>query len=216
MRGGNRPALATWALAAVLLLGSSAPAAAQQTRAPAMGGADLLAALRSGGLILYFRHADTDFKQKDVRPVNLADCTQQRNLTDKGREHSRNIGAAIRALAIPVGPVLASPLCRTVETAELAFGPAERSMAVRDGGPTPPGSPDRYAALRAMLSTPPAPGRNPVIVGHAYPIYTLIGGQYLEEGEAAVVQPRGADFEVIARVGLKEWRELAQLPPKRE
>ncbi|HEU5196099.1 MAG TPA: histidine phosphatase family protein [Methylomirabilota bacterium] len=214
MRGARRLALSGWAL--VLLAAASAPAAGQQTRSPAMGGADLLTALRAGGFILYFRHADTDFKQTDVRPVNLADCTQQRNLTDKGREHARNIGAAIRELTIPIGPVLASPMCRTVETAELAFGPAERSMAVREGGPTPPGSPDRYAALRAMLSTPPPAGGNMVIVGHAYPIYTLIGGQYLEEGEAAVVRPQGSAFEVVARVGLKEWRELAQLPLKRE
>ena len=62
----------------------------------------------------------------------------------------------------------------------------------------PPGSPDRYAALRAMLATPPPAGSNMVIVGHAYPIYT----------------PQGAAFEVVARVGLKQWRELAQLPPE--
>ena len=210
---GRLPALA---LIAALLFAASTPAAGQQTRAPALSGAELLTALRGGGFILYFRHADTDFKQKDVRPMNLADCTQQRNLTDKGREHARNIGAAIRALSIPLGPVLASPLCRTVETAELAFGPAERSMTVIDAGPTPPGSPDRYAALRTMLSTPRPAGGNTVIVGHAYPIYTLIGGQYLDEGEAAVLQPHGADFEVVARVGLKEWRELAILPRKSE
>jgi phosphohistidine phosphatase SixA len=210
------PVLARWALIPALLVAASAPAAGQQTRSPAMGGADLLAALRAGGFIIYFRHADTNFKQTDVRPVNLADCAQQRNLTDRGREHARNIGAAIRALAIPIGAVVASPMCRTVETAELAFGPAERSLAVRDAGPTPPGSPDRYAALRVILSTPPPSSRNTVIVGHAYPIYTLIGGQYLEEGEAAVLQPHGADFEVVARVGLKEWRELAQLPGKNE
>lgn len=212
MRRAILSALARWTLVSVLLVAAGAPAVGQQTRSPAMGEADLLAALRGGGFTLYFRHADTDFKQQDVRPVDLADCTRQRNLTDKGREHSRNIGSAIRALAIPIGPVLASPLCRTVETAELAFGAAERSMAVRDGGPTPPGSPGRYAALRALLSTPPPPGANAVIVGHAYPIYTLIGGQYLEEGQAAVVRPQGTGFEVVARVGLKEWRELAQLP----
>ena len=210
MRGGRLLALGPWVLIAVLVVVASGPAAGQQTRSPTLSGADLLAALRAGGFIIYFRHADTNFKQTDVRPVNLADCTQQRNLTDKGREHARNIGAAIRALSIPIGPVLASPLCRTVETAELAFGAAERSMTVIDAGPTPPGSPDRYAALRAMLSTPRPAGGNTVIVGHAYPMYTLIGGQYLEEGEAAVVQPRGTDFEVVARVGLTQWRELAQ------
>lgn len=97
----------------------------------------------------------------------------------------------------------------------LAFGVAEKSMAVREGGPLPPGSPGRYEALRVLLSTPVAPGTNLVLVGHAYPYYSLVGGQYLEEGEADVARPRGADFEVVARVGLKQWRELAAAPPSR-
>jgi phosphohistidine phosphatase SixA len=90
--------------------------------------------------------------------LNVDDCATQRNLTDRGRDHARAIGAAIRALGVPIGSVPASPLCRTMETAILAFGSAERSPAAREGGPEPPGSPGRYAALRALLSTKPAPG----------------------------------------------------------
>jgi hypothetical protein len=33
------------------------------------------------------------------------------------------------------------------------------------------------------------------------------GGQYLDAGEAAVVRPLAAGFEVVAHLGLKEWRE---------
>jgi len=206
-----------WLLVGVLALTFAAPAAAlaQKSAHPALGGADLLAALHAGGLVLYFRHADTDWKQNDTRGMRLEDCAAQRNLSDRGRENARAVGAAIRALAIPIGSVLASPLCRTVETAMLAFGVAEKSMAVREGGPLPPGSPGRYEALRVLLSTPVAPGTNLVLVGHAYPYYSLVGGQYLEEGEADVARPRGADFEVVARVGLKQWRELAVAPPSR-
>lgn len=204
----------TWSLAGALALALIAPAAAaaQTPAAVPLRGAELLAALRGGGFVLYFRHADTDWKQNDTRGMNLEDCAAQRNLSDRGRENARAIGAAIRALAIPIGSVLASPLCRTVETAMLAFGVAEKSMAVREGGPLPPGSPGRYEALRVLLSTPVAPGTNSILVGHAYPYYSLVGGQYLEEGEADVVRPRGADFEVVARVGLKQWRELGAAP----
>ena len=182
---------------------------AQQAAASPVRGADLVVALRGGGYILYFRHADTDHRQSDQRPVNVEDCTTQRNLTDRGRDHARAIGEAIRALRIPIGGVVASPLCRTVETAVLAFGAAEKSPALHEGGPLPPGSPGRFPALRALLSTPVTPGANTVLVGHAYPYYSLVGGQYLGEGEAEVVRPRGADFEIVARVGLKEWRDLA-------
>ena len=206
MRGGVLAGVSTLAL---IFAASGAPLA--QTKAdPPLGGADLLAALRGGGYIIYFRHADTDWSQKDTPGMNFEDCTVQRNLADKGREHSRQIGAAIRALEIPIGSVLASPLCRTVETAVLAFGRADKAMAVveRRGAA---GTPERYAALRALMSQPVATGANTVIVGHAYPYYSLVGGQYLEEGEADVLRPRGTDFEVVARVGLVQWRELAAI-----
>jgi phosphohistidine phosphatase SixA len=42
---------------------------------------------------------------------------RQRNLTDKGRAEAREIGAHVKRLGIPVDEVLASPFCRTVETA---------------------------------------------------------------------------------------------------
>ena len=202
-------ALLVGALASALTAPSLA--AAQTTTKPALEGAELLTVLRAGGYVLYLRHADTDHTQKDTQGMNFDDCAAQRNLTDRGRDNARAIGEALRALGIVTGAVLASPYCRTVETAMLAFGAAEKSMAVREGGPLPPGSPGRFTALRALLSTSPAQGTNTVIVGHAYPFYALVGGQYLDEGEAAVVRPVSTGFEVVARVGSRQWRALG--PP---
>ena len=207
MVSNARLALALAALAAASLLAVS-PVAGQPAGVGASNGPELLAALRGGGFILYFRHADTDHRQNDTRMRSVDDCANQRLLTDRGREHARAIGEAIRALGIPIGSVLASPLCRTVETATLAFGAAEPSLAAREAGPAPPGNPERFRALRGLLSTVPATGTNTVIVGHAYPFYSLVGGQFLEEGEAAVVRPDGAAFEVVARAGLRQWREM--------
>ncbi|HSE06542.1 MAG TPA: histidine phosphatase family protein [Methylomirabilota bacterium] len=206
-----------WLLLGALALVTGAPAAAlgQSAAATPLRGPELLAALRAGGYTLYFRHADTDHRQNDRRMTSLEDCATQRNLTDRGRDHSRALGEVIRALGIPIGAVHASPLCRTVETAVLAFGTAVQAPAVREGGPLPPGSPGRFAALRVLLSTPGEPGVNTVIVGHAYPYYALVGGQYLSEGEADIVRPRGTDFEIVARVGLTQWRGLAAAPAGR-
>ena len=53
------------------------------------------------------------------------DCASQRNLTDKGRGEARAIGEHVKRLGIPIGTVLASPFCRTMETARLAFGKAQ-------------------------------------------------------------------------------------------
>jgi phosphohistidine phosphatase SixA len=213
----TRRALGIALRAVALSLALLAPTAvlAQQGSTPALGGADLVGALRAGGHVLYFRHADTDHRENDQRMTSAEDCATQRNLSDRGRDRARAIGEAIRALGIPIGAVLASPLCRTVETAMLAFGAAQKSAAVREGGPLPPGSPGRFPALRALLSTPVAPGTNTIVVGHGYPYYTLVGGQYLDEGEADVIRPRGVDFEVLARVRLEQWRALAALPAGR-
>jgi phosphohistidine phosphatase SixA len=197
-----------WGLAALALAGLLAPAPAAEP----LGGADLLRALRGGGFIVYFRHADTDHRQEDVRGGAPGDCARQRNLSARGRDRARDLGAAIRALDLPIGRVLASPLCRTVETALLIFGAAERAPAVRDPGPAPPGSPDRFRALHGLLSAPPPAGTDLVIVGHGYPFWSLVGGQMLEEGEAALVRPAPGGFEVVARLSLREWRTLGQTP----
>jgi phosphohistidine phosphatase SixA len=205
--------LPRWLFLAALVLAAPLATLAQQVAAPPLRSGDLLTALRAGGYVIYFRHADTDHSQNDQRMTSVDDCTTQRNLTDRGRDHARAIGEAIRALQIPIGTVLASPLCRTVETAVLAFGSTQKSSAAREAGPAPAGDPARFSALRVLLSTPVAAGTNTVVVGHAYPYYTLVGGQYLSEGEADVLRPRGADFEVVARLSLTQWRDLAAARP---
>ena len=182
---------------------------AERTSLPAtpIASRELLAALREGGLILYFRHTSTDMSRDDSRSRGDEDCENQRPLTDAGRNEARQIGAAFRELKIPVREVLASPRCRTMETAMLAFGRAHGTRAVR-GGPATPDDPDRYAALRKLLSTSVGPGANLVISSHGNPIYAVAGAPYLEEGEALVIRPLGNDFEVVARVRYDEWRAL--------
>jgi histidine phosphatase superfamily protein (branch 1) len=187
------------------------PPAAGRSALPArpMSGPALLAELRKGGYVIYFRHTSTDFSRDDARSKSDEDCANQRPLTDKGREEARQIGAAFRELTIPVGKVLASPRCRTMETAVLAFGRADKAPEAR-GGPAAPDSPDRYTPLRRLLSTPAGTGANLVISSHGNPFYATAGAPYLAEGEAAVVRPLGQDFEIVARVRHNEWRALAR------
>ena len=113
----------------------------------------------------------------------------------------------MRDLDIPIGKVVASPRCRTLETAMLAFGRAEPSGIVR-GGPARPESADRYSELRTLLSTPPERGRNVVIASHGNPFFGVAGPPYLAEGEAAVLRPLGKDFEVVAASRSSDWAAL--------
>lgn len=171
---------------------------------------ELLAMLRGGGLVLYFRHTSTDFGQSDEAMTSFDDCTKQRNLTDKGRDEARAVGAAIKELAIPIGTVLSSPFCRTTETAQLAFGRAEKSIDLR-GGPVS-GDPQRYQLLRKQLGTPPKSKTNTALAGHGNPFRSVAGAPHLSEGEAAVLRPLGdGGYEIVARIRLEQWRNLVEL-----
>ena len=183
-------------LSLLLMLGFALPAAAQ---------IDLAKELRAGGYVLYIRHTSTDFSQNDSRMKSWEDCENQRNLTDKGRDEARAIAAHLKRLSIPIGEVLASPFCRTMETARLAFGKATAMNEVR-GGPLRTDDPKRYDALRKLLSTPPAKGVNNVVSSHGNPYMAVFGGPYLAEGEIAVIPP--AATAPVARIRLEDWAAL--------
>jgi hypothetical protein len=140
--------------------------------------------------------------------ASFEDCANQRPLTDQGRDEARAIAGHLRRLRIPVDKVHASPFCRTVETAMLAFGKAEKTHEAR-GGPVKSDDPKRYDALKKLLSTPPAPGRNNAIASHGNPYFAVFGAPYLAEGEIAVVRPGGnARYETVARIRLEDWDKL--------
>jgi hypothetical protein len=165
----------------------------------------LVEKLREGGYVLYMRHASTDFSQNDANSRSFEDCANQRNLTDKGRDEARAVGKHIKRLGIPVGTVLASPFCRTMETARLAFGKATPMQEAR-GGPAQTEDPKRYEGLKKLLSSPVPKGENRVISSHGNPFHALAGAPYLAEGEIAVVQPQGnGGFRVVGRIRLTDW-----------
>ena len=155
-----------------------------------LGDRSLLEALREGGFVIYFRHAATDTAAD--QNVDLAYCSTQRNLSERGRDQAAEIGAGFAALGIPVGEVRSSEFCRTRETAELAFGEVTLDPMLT---PLPEDSPEDKAAkakaMRELLSRPPVPGTNRVVVGHQSNIASVLPDLELDEGEAAVFLPLG-------------------------
>ena len=85
----------------------------------------LVDALKTGGHIIYMRHAKTNHSEKDHGVDRLKNCSQQRNLSQQGRDQATEIGKVLKSLEIPVSEVLSSPYCRCKETAKLAFGKLE-------------------------------------------------------------------------------------------
>jgi phosphohistidine phosphatase SixA len=167
--------------------------------------------LQRGGFVLVLRHAATDFSKPDQPRVVLSDCRTQRNLTAQGRADSRTIGRGVRRLRLRIGQVLASPFCRTKETARLAFGRFRVSRALLN---TVVAEHDaRWRAqirdARRLLGTRPAPGRLTVLVTHGSVVEDATG-RTLEEGETIVFRPLGSSrFRLRGRILAQEWKTLA-------
>ena len=204
---GHRCAAAIAAMA--FSLAASAEPSSSPDPANALAGAALVKALQAGGYTLYFRHTATDFSQSDAAMKSYDECATQRNLSEAGRTQAREIGAAIRALKLPVGEVIASPFCRTMETGRLLFGRVEASTIVRGYEGTNVANAD-YTQLVALLASAPKPGTLRMITSHGNPFRAIAGPPHLEEGEAAVLRGDGKKFVVVARIKREEWASLRQ------
>ena len=199
----------TFVLVAAILAGctttGSAPAPADPPSARVAIRTDLpLEALHRGGLYILMRHAAD--QGKDASPVDVGNCATQATLTAAARQQLAVTAADLAKLQIPIGTVLASPYCRTLETARLLFGRAAITMDALQK----PATPERTAALVAALSTRATLGSNTVLVSHREVIAASLGIDPAL-GEAFVVQPDGAGgFVVLARVSIDGWKSPGQ------
>jgi phosphohistidine phosphatase SixA len=189
----RRALLCLLALAAVVGCGDDDSASSAKDAA-------LAKALKQGGVVLVMRHAKTE--NTTDRVETIGDCTTQRNLSEEGREQARQIGRDIKALGVPVDKVLASPLCRAKDTADLAFGHSTPLMALLSAGEeATPADERRIRKLRAMTSAPA--GSATVLVTHT----GNIGGafdQSVGEGDMLVLR----DGKLLGVVKPGDWKRL--------
>ena len=101
------------------------------------------ALLRDGEHVVLLRHAMAP-GAADPADFDIEKCSTQRNLSERGKQQARKIGALFAARAASTERVLTSRYCRTRETARLAFGDAE------DFAPLDPPAADE-AARKAQL-----------------------------------------------------------------
>ena len=177
----------------------------------------LVQSLRQGGYTIYFRHEATDWSQHDhIQKAGdwvSCDANRVRQLSAAGRQGAHATGQAMRALGIPFGRVLASPYCRTVETAQLMnVGEVEPSEAVINmrisdyfGGRA-----TIVATAQSLLAESPPKGSNTLIVAHGN-VAQAATPVYPGEGEGVVFQADGqGGFHFIGRIKPAEWKALAQ------
>ncbi|WP_236838522.1 histidine phosphatase family protein [Caldalkalibacillus salinus] len=171
--------------------------------------------LQEGGYILYARHAEATVGV-DHPNLNFEDCHTQRNLSLNGRRQAILYGQTLRQLQIPIMiPVHASPFCRALHTAQLAFG--VRNVQVdyfwidvnRLSGPLNLAEQERILfQLKSILESPPYATTNRVIIGHRFPEGVGLGP--IPDMGTVVIRPlgQGQGFEVVAELTLQELIHL--------
>jgi phosphohistidine phosphatase SixA len=146
--------------------------------------------LSKGGLVILMRHERTEVPSLGDQSYSPpSDCTVQRNLSVAGVAGSAETGVAIRVLGWPIGKVLVSPMCRSMETARYMFGRYEIEPRLMHHDNTP----ERNVTvsgreLNHLLATIPRGGTdNTVLVSHIGNIYFAVG-LTLSEGEFGVLE----------------------------
>ena len=188
-----RVGLVAWLLVVSLSLVSARGAAAPDAE-------QAWAALVAGGHVALIRHANAPPGYGGDPPgFRMDDCKTQRNLDELGRQQAQALGAAFRQRGVRVDRVLASPVCRCVDTAELmAVGPVEKSAALLPDRGEPR---VRLLELQAIVSDWRGPGTL-VLVTHGFTISPLLR-THLEQAETLVLKPgvgSGAVADIVGRI----------------
>ncbi|QIP06778.1 histidine phosphatase family protein [Bradyrhizobium symbiodeficiens] len=178
---------------------------------------ELIASLKQGGYVLIFRHTATDDSQKDVYPFKFDDMSAQRQLSEKGRDTARQIGAAVKELAIPIGDVYTSRLNRAIEAGKLITGRevkpvdalTDSSNASASGMANPTGANAKAGqAVRQLVDAPPSAGTNTFLVTHKTNIADAFGKEAgdVQEGEAFVYKAGSSGSATFAgRIKIADW-----------
>ena len=178
----------------------------EQQREGRLAPAAVMNLLQQGRLVVFFRHAKTDWGQKDRGPS--PECFPGRNLILEGREQSHDIGRAMEANNAPVGDAFSSTACRCWETLQLMVGRYEKKS-YWAGGDSDAITEQRWTDLR----TKPTTGNRLIsthdAVANAVFNRTLDGYQLttaeLMEGDCLMVLPDGDTASIVAQWCSDTW-----------
>lgn len=166
--------------------------------------AELMGALRQGGLVIFLRHAATVATQVDTG--RLGDRAGQRNLSNAGIQQAREIGDSLRALKVPLAEILVSPVFRARDTGALAFG-ADSIRVTMDlvaDDYAGSGVSQMVAATRRLLTAATPAGQNRLLIGHRTPLQLVTGQPFsdaiLPEGAMAIFAPGRSEPQLLGTI----------------
>ncbi|MEP9371543.1 histidine phosphatase family protein [Mesorhizobium sp. KR1-2] len=178
-------------IAVLFLLSSLVPSAATEAG---------WALLRAGGHVVLLRNAITPGGGGEPTNFDIENCATQRNLSDRGKQQARKMGALFAARAETVERVLSSRNCNALETARIAFNDkVVEAFAALDL--PPPGTEVSEEQKQAILEEIRAfsGSGNLVLVTHQEVIAALTGAN-AREGEAIIVRPDGEGLHILGRI----------------
>lgn len=177
----------------------------------------IINSLQKGGHTIYIRHSPKDNivnidahdylsldKEIQIPPAFFkGGC-----LNFKGKTEAWLIGEIFKKLNIPVGVIYASPTCRTMETAELAFGHVDVVEKFLYAGTFVRGSKESrdIAKKKVMeiIKTVPEAGKNKIISAHGG-IISRLGWHNSYPGESGmfiVNHKANGELEVVTEITL--------------
>jgi hypothetical protein len=156
------------------------------------------ALLRDGGRVVLLRNAMTN-GTTDPANFDIAKCSTQRNLSQRGKQQAGRIGALFGARSAPVERVLSSRYCRSLDTARIAFETEPEQFEPLDLLST-----DEAVRARQLEATVDearnySGSGNLVMVTHLENIKALTGVSP-REGEAVIVGVEGDGMRALGRV----------------
>ncbi len=156
------------------------------------------ALLRNGGHVVLLRHA---YVTGTAEPANfdIEKCATQRNLSDRGKQQARKIGALFAARAAPIEGVLSSRYCRCLDTARIAFEAEPEPFEPLDVPDNDESERARQMAAIVEAVRGYSGSDILVMVTHLETIKELTGVSP-REGEAVIVGVQGDGLRALGRV----------------
>jgi phosphohistidine phosphatase SixA len=173
---------------------------------------ELVQQLRQGGYVLVMRHASAPREAPSKAVANPDNPRLERQLDESGRRGAAAMGAAIRALKIPIATVLTSPTYRALETVKHAgFNSPTVVGELGDRGKSMQGVDESQATwLRKKVTEVPLSG-NTLFITHQPNLSRAFAdwGATVADGEVIVLRPNGrGDAILVGRIPIEEWPKL--------
>lgn len=153
-------------------------------------------ALKNDNHIVLLRHTETVPGIGDPPNFNLSDCTSQRNLNDRGRDHARAWRNAFTANGIKVGGVFSSAWCRCIDTAKLAAGRVDTWPALNSHFDSPQFANTQAEQVKGGIPARMQKGKVLLLITHQVNI-SAITGVTPAMGEAVVMKLTGNAYSVV-------------------